>query len=104
MGTHREIVRSSPKVSEACRELAEGDWELVENALKFGHRASGRGSDDIVGTGREIAGSSPKVLGVCREFAESSPKVSRAYREFAEGDRELAESTSGVRQKMTETH
>ncbi|RRT66645.1 hypothetical protein B296_00010958 [Ensete ventricosum] len=37
--------RSSPKVSEACRELAEGDWELVENALKNLQKALNFGSN-----------------------------------------------------------
>ncbi|RZR89306.1 hypothetical protein BHM03_00017003 [Ensete ventricosum] len=80
--------------------------------------ASGRGSDDAVGTRREIVGSSPKVSRACWEFTGSSlkvsralwefvgssPKVSRVRQELAEGDQELARMASGVRRKKTKRH
>ncbi|RWW58715.1 hypothetical protein BHE74_00034395 [Ensete ventricosum] len=65
-------------------------------------RASGRDSDDVVGTRREIAESSPKVLRACWEFTGSSLKVSGACREFAGSSPRVIGGLPGVHWELTE--
>ncbi|RRT73437.1 hypothetical protein B296_00001212 [Ensete ventricosum] len=77
VGTHQEIVGSSPKVSKACQEFA-GSSPKVSRACREFVGSLSRVIRDLPRVRRELAGN---ALGVCQKMTKTHQEFTGGYQE-----------------------